>query len=138
MKNPLLIIIFICSSLYANAQKQDALAVVSVLKIDVANTVQVDEDFAIELVEVLSDSRCPKNVQCIQAGEAIIVVNIYKNGKVESQEKLTIYPTTIKENILQLLSTKLTQTTALNLLPYPTGIVKNELSNYCLELTVLQ
>jgi len=85
---------------------------------------------------VLSDSRSPKNVQCIRAGEAIVVVNMYKNGNVESQERLKIYPTSIQENDIKLLSTKLSNTTAISLLPYPNGVNKVELSNYCLELTV--
>lgn len=128
--------IIICSSLFSNAQKQDSIPVTSIIKIDVANMIQLDENLSIELVEVLSDSRCPKNVQCIRAGEAIVLVNIYKEGKVERQEKLVIYPTSIPDKTLQALSSKLTQTTAISLLPYPNGITKTELSNYCLELTV--
>ena len=128
--------IIICSSLFSSAQKQDSIPVTSIIKIDVANMIQLDENLSIELVEVLSDSRCPKNVQCIRAGEAIVLVNIYKEGKVERQEKLVIYPTSIPDKTLQALSSKLTQTTAISLLPYPNGITKTELSNYCLELTV--
>ena len=128
--------IIICSSLFSNAQKQDSIPVTSIIKIDVANMIQLDENLSIELVEVLSDSRCPKNVQCIRAGEAIVLVNIYKEGKVERQEKLVIYPASIPDKTLQALSSKLTQTTAISLLPYPNGITKTELSNYCLELTV--
>ena len=138
MKRILLIATLICSSLFANAQKKDSIPVTSIVKIDVANKVQVDEGFAIELVEVLSDSRCPKNVQCIRAGEAIILVNIYKNGKTERQEKLIIYPASIQKNVLLILSSKLTKTTAISLYPYPNGVDKIELSNYCLELTVLK
>ncbi|NQY29972.1 MAG: hypothetical protein HRT69_10940 [Flavobacteriaceae bacterium] len=138
MKRILLIATLICSSLFANAQKKDSIPVTSIVKIEVANRVQIDESFAIELVEVLSDSRCPKNVQCIRAGEAIILVNIYKNGEIERQEKLTIYPTSIQKNVLLILSSKLTKTTAISLYPYPNGVNKIELSNYCLELTVLQ
>lgn len=128
--------IIICSSLFSNAQKQDSIPVTSIIKIDVANMIQLDENLSIELVEVLSDSRCPKNVQCIRAGEAIVLVNIYKEGTVERQEKLVIYPASIPDKTLQALSSKLTQTTAISLLPYPNGITKTELSNYCLELTV--
>jgi len=125
--------------LCANAQqKKDSIPVPSIVTIDVANTVQIDSNFSIKLVEVLSDSRCPKNVQCIRAGEAIALVNIYKNGELERQEELTIYPTSIQESVLQLLSSKLTKTTAINVLPYPDGISKTELSNYCLELTISQ
>jgi len=138
MKKILLIAILMCSSLNSNAQKKDSISVTSIVKIDVASKVQIDEGFEIELVEVLSDSRCPKNVQCIRAGEAIILVNIYKKGKVVRQEKLMIYPTTIQESTLQVLSSKLSNTTAISLLPYPNGVDKMELSNYCLELTIVQ
>jgi len=138
MNKILLIVIIICASSFANAQKKDTTLVTSIVKVDVANIIEVDEHFTLELAEVLSDSRCPKNVQCIRAGEAIVLVNIYKNGIVERQEKITIYPTIMQKNTLELLSSKLTKTIAISLLPYPDGLSKTELSNYCLELTVIQ
>lgn len=136
MKKILLFTIGVCTSLYANAQKNTKELPNSVIKIEVANTVEIDESLSIELVKVLSDSRCPKNVQCVWAGEAQLLVNIYKKGQKVQQEKLTIHPTAVQENVLQLVSSKLTKTTAINLWPYPNGIDKVELGNYCLELTV--
>ncbi len=126
----------VCVSLYVNAQKNNEKILSSVVKIEVANTVEIDESLSIELVEVLSDSRCPKNVQCVWAGEAILLVNIYKYGKKVQQEKITIHPTAVQENVLQILSPKFTKITAINLWPYPNGVDNIELSNYCLELTV--
>ena len=36
---------------------------------------------AITFVEVSEDSRCPKEVECVWAGQAIIVVNAAKGGE---------------------------------------------------------
>jgi hypothetical protein len=38
------------------------------------------EDYQVKFKDVVSDSRCPKNVMCIRAGEAKIVLSIFKNG----------------------------------------------------------
>ena len=39
------------------------------------------EEVSIVFKEVISDSRCPKQVTCIWAGEAKVLLEIYKNGK---------------------------------------------------------
>ena len=45
------------------------------------------EDLKIEFTEVLEDSRCPKNVECVWAGQARYVIFISKG---ESSERLEI------------------------------------------------
>ncbi len=39
------------------------------------------ESIRISAINVTSDSRCPSDVQCIQAGEATVLVDVAKNGK---------------------------------------------------------
>ena len=70
MQRSISLIILIGSFLCTCAQNQDL-----PLKIDYSKTV-VFKDVAISFVKVLSDSRCPKNVQCVQAGEAKVLVRI--------------------------------------------------------------
>ena len=41
------------------------------------------ENLKIKFVEVLEDSRCPRNAQCIWAGEVIVAVEINDNGSLE-------------------------------------------------------
>ncbi len=40
--------------------------------------------------EVVSDSRCPKGVTCVWAGEARVLVDIYENGKLKEEKMLII------------------------------------------------
>ena len=103
-----------------------------------ASKTQITKNLAIELVEVLSDSRCPKQVQCVRAGEAFIVVNIYKGEEKFLQEKLEVYPKKINEYALEKLSDVHSKVVDIALLPYPNGIDKIDLSNYCLQLTIEQ
>ena len=39
------------------------------------------EDLEVRFVEVVEDSRCPKNVNCIWAGEVTILVEVYRDSK---------------------------------------------------------
>ncbi|MGB1270068.1 MAG: hypothetical protein ACPG45_10045 [Flavobacteriaceae bacterium] len=137
MKTSYIFIIACFIVLTVRSQEQDSIPVTSVVKVALTEKIALDERVSIELVEVLSDSRCPKNVQCIWAGEAQILVNIYKKGQKMRQEILTLHPAAIQENVFQLLSSKLTKVTAVHLRPYPNGIDKVALGDYSLELTVL-
>lgn len=46
--------------------------------------------FLIEFREVLSDSRCPKGVACIWAGEAKVLMAVYRDNKFLGVEILTL------------------------------------------------
>jgi len=49
-------------------------------------------DLAIELVEVASDSRCPKDVTCIQAGEAVVRLALRSAGGESAELELAVPP----------------------------------------------
>lgn len=138
MKKVLFVTVFLCVSIFSHAQKKDSNPVTKTFKIAVASKTQITKNLAIELVEVLSDSRCPKELQCIRAGEAFILVNIYKNKEKVIQEKLEIFPRKINEYALEKLSDVDSKVMDIALLPYPNGINKIDLSNYCLQLTIKQ
>jgi hypothetical protein len=138
MKKILFTRVLLFLSIVSYAQKQDSNPITKTFKIAVASKTQITKNLAIELVEVLSDSRCPKQVQCIRAGEAFIVVNIYKGEEKFLQEKLEVYPKKINEYALEKLSDFHSKVVDIALLPYPNGIDKIDLSNYCLQLIIAQ
>ncbi len=48
-------------------------------------------DYQVKFKKVISDSRCPKNVTCIRAGEAKVLVSIYNGEAFLSDKELTIH-----------------------------------------------
>lgn len=82
-------------------------------KIDVAN-------FQIRFIDVINDSRCPKHVNCVRAGEAKIVYEVFENGEFLKKEVVEITPTTyLHEDYPILIASKGLSIEAFNLLPYP-------------------
>ena len=57
------------------------------------------DDVVIDFVSVGTDSRCPKGVMCVQAGEVIADICISASGKKKTL-KVTITPTTIQPMVL--------------------------------------
>lgn len=60
-----------------------------------ASTLQVGqalefEGKSVRFKEVITDSRCPKGVTCIWAGEAKVLVEFLEEGKVCGEQELTI------------------------------------------------
>lgn len=79
-------------------------------------------DNSLEFRKVISDSRCPKEVTCVWAGEARVLIHIFQKGKFKSERIITIgggmIPLNLPEgNLLYSLS-------GMVLSPYPS--VKNE------------
>lgn len=70
----------------------------------------------ITFFEVLEDSRCPKDVDCVWAGQAKIKVRIKEKG-VAPVEKVIIFDAIGKDIVLH--SSKKTVIKAVRLLPYP-------------------
>lgn len=64
-------------------------------RLDVPFTLGIGQSAAVEFENLtlklinLSDSRCPSDVQCIQAGEAIAKIQVVKNGKILATFNLT-------------------------------------------------
>ena len=78
------------------------------------------DNLQVKFVDVINDSRCPKNVNCVRAGEAKVLIEIYKDEKLIEKKVLEITPTTylIKEHPILVTSAK-TIIKGFNLLPYP-------------------
>lgn len=74
MKNfSLLLLLFVAS--FSFAQTEVAKTPKIVFKVDLGATV-TNDGIKIEFEEVLEDSRCPVNVQCVWAGQARVKVNV--------------------------------------------------------------
>lgn len=94
-------------------------------------------DKSIRFKEVISDSRCPKDVTCVWAGEAKVLIEIFENGK-RMSEKLVVISPNITDKIPLKFSSgkKIYSISSFNLFPYPGTDSKKEGMNYRLELQV--
>lgn len=100
-------------------------------------TVIAIDEVDIEFVEVLEDSRCPKNVNCIQAGKAVVLVNVYANGEFLEERKLEFHPSGFNnQSLTTLFNTEGLKITGLNLMPYPVALSKTPKEAYFLELAI--
>ena len=90
MKSFLLACVLCLASFFSEAQGEivkDSLRFSTVISLNE----KVDfEDYQIKFKNVITDSRCPKSVMCIRAGEAYVLVSIYKNGDFIEDKKIRI------------------------------------------------
>lgn len=89
------------------------------------------EYVTVKFIKVIQDSRCPKSVMCIRAGEAEVLIGIYKNGLLLEEKTIIVRPNT---RLLTLYSNAEVIVSAVNLLPYPkeAGTVSDR--SYVLDL----
>lgn len=107
-----------------------------VTKLNFGESVQF-MDVSLKFVEVVQDSRCPKAVQCIWAGEVIVLVDVFKNGNKVEQKKLTINSTfSLKKQLGNLFSSEVLSVSGFNVLPYPVSSNKIEVEDYYIQLDV--
>ncbi|RLJ63237.1 hypothetical protein CLV86_1773 [Lacinutrix venerupis] len=138
MKKLLLIfavlIINLVSAQDSTSVKVDAPKIVS--KLMYGSTIKV-ENIEFKFVAVESDSRCPKGVQCVWAGEAIVLVDVFKNGKKTEQKRLVFSPTSQLQNALgNLFSSESLKVSGLNIAPYPEHGTKIKAEDYYVQLSV--
>lgn len=92
-------------------------------------------NLAIKFKKVISDSRCPKGVTCIWAGEAKVLVGVYEDNRLVGEEILTL--TTAGSEISgfgDYFSAMNLQVIGGNLQPYPVIGQKTVMEDYCLRL----
>lgn len=107
-----------------------------VSKLAFGEIVQFD-NIELKFVAVLLDSRCPKSVTCIRAGEIIILVAVFENGKKIEQKELQFTPTSHLQNRLaNLFSSKDLNVSGYNVLPYPEYGNKIKMEDYYIQLDV--
>lgn len=87
----------------------------------------------IKFKKVISDSRCPKDVQCVWAGEAKVLVEVYKNGVLDSAKELIFSP---RNKILDIIHSDILTINAVRLQPYPNTATPKDNDEYYLVLDV--
>ncbi len=91
----------------------------------------------IKFVEVVTDSRCPKNVNCVWAGEATVLVDVFKNGEKIGQKKLTFDSSSkLKDQFANIFASEGLNVTGHDLSPYPVYGKKLEKEDYYIQLIV--
>ena len=89
------------------------------IKIPLGVSITLD-NHAIKFIEVLEDSRCPKNTTCVWEGRARVLVEVSEKGK-ESYQKTLIFGKTLegesKDKVL--FSFKDSKVVGMMLNPYP-------------------
>jgi len=94
-------------------------------------------DKSIRFKEVISDSRCPKDVTCVWAGEAKVLIEIFEKGKLINKKLVVINPSAIGEIPLQFSAGGgIYSITAFKLFPYPSTASKKCTMDYTLEIQV--
>jgi len=94
-------------------------------------------DKTIRFKEVISDSRCPKDVTCVWAGEAKVLIEIFEKGKRINEKIVVINTSTIDETPLQFSAGGgIYSITAFKLFPYPSTASKKNTMHYTLEMQV--
>ena len=123
---------FIFSLLILNAEVYSQ----NIVTLNYGLTVTISE-VEIEFVEVLEDSRCPKNVTCVRAGKAVVLVNVYVDGAFIEERRLEFYPSGFSnESTNTLYNSNGLRISGLNIMPYPIALAKTTKKDYYLELSI--
>lgn len=90
--------------------------------------------YQIVLKEVVSDSRCPKGVTCVWAGEASAIVSIYKDSKLVEDNTMVFSMKNAEENkqwFSKYLPEKQRKIKSISVFPYPKqGVAVNKKDYY--------
>ncbi|NNE33372.1 MAG: hypothetical protein HKN40_13495, partial [Winogradskyella sp.] len=94
MKSLLLIAAIIVSHVCFSQEKQKAVSKDSLGLSFTINTMTKTTCHGVEvfLKRVVVDSRCPKDVMCVRAGEAKVIVSVFKDGKHLEDKLIEVYP----------------------------------------------
>lgn len=119
MKSSLLAIIILFST-FAFGQEEYAETPKIGVKVPEGETVVLN-GVSVKFLEVVEDSRCPKDVTCIWAGRAIVKAQVTSNGNVE--EKTLVFGETRpgEEKNTNLFTSEEFVINGLTLNPYPTS-----------------
>lgn len=93
------------------------------------------------LKEVVSDSRCPEGVTCVWAGEASVVVSVYKESKLVEDHTMVFSMKNEEENnrwFSKYLPEKQKNIKSCRVLPHPKEGVKINPKRYYLQIGYLK
>lgn len=132
MKNVSLFLFFLCCTLTLSAQeKEPNPSYAAMLK---QGELLIFGDKAIKFKEVVSDSRCPKDVACVWAGEAKVLIEVYGDGNLVEERIVTVGSSSFPLNFSAEDSEYFLNSS--QLLPYPTTKNNNLDQDYTLRLMV--
>ncbi|XOV91413.1 MAG: hypothetical protein ACFHWX_14490 [Bacteroidota bacterium] len=126
----ILFILFSCKDEVRRIQLNETF----VLNFDETKVLDADEQFTVTFSDLLGDSRCPANANCIWAGQAKVKIEILENGEVlyvELVSGATLDNETSKVNIghytIELLK----------VIPYPEQVEQQvDKSDYSIQLVI--
>lgn len=116
---------------YAQDKSNDKVKTPKIVTKLKANESYKTNNIEVKLVEIVEDSRCPEGVSCMWAGEAIVLIDIFKDGEKVERKKVTFN----SEDPMIFSSEKLT-IKGLNVMPYPKDGEKINPKDYYLQLDV--
>ena len=99
------------------------------------------EGYKLLLKEVLTDSRCPKGVTCIWAGEVSVIVSVYKDSEFIEDKKLIFSTNNDTANlnwIIPYLDETQSRINSLTIAPHPNVGKVIKPKDYYLEIGCLQ
>ncbi len=92
---------------------------------------------SVRFLKVAQDSRCPSDVDCVWAGEAKIVIELYENDTLLEEKEISLEANTKTPTTAKKLFTAGEKTIyGYNLSPYPSNATSINPADYCLELVV--
>lgn len=95
----------------------------------------VSEGHKIHFEEVISDSRCPKDVTCVMAGWAMVKVNLIESGDKNPQSIQIKVPAAVQAGFMPVVfENENGKMLVANLSPYPISTQTFQDREYCLEL----
>ncbi len=120
-----------------STQVVEAIAPKIVSKLEFGQLVKIN-DYELKFVKVISDSRCPKNVTCVWAGEVTVLVEVYNKGKLVDQKRLNFGRASYtNRTLLNLISTETYKVAGFNVLPYPSDGTKLKEEEYYIQLELI-
>lgn len=129
-------LIFSCSTMAQDSQKPVGVNIYSSIlqKGELLNF----GNKSIKFLKVISDSRCPKGVTCIWAGEAKLLVGVFEGGKFLKEMIVSHSPSEIPYNIPLNFSLEeiAYSISGLELFPYPTTKAEIPEGEYFLKIRV--
>lgn len=111
-KSLLLVLLFVSTVGFSQDQPIDVPMIL--VKVPLGETVQF-ENASIKFIKVLEDSRCPKDVNCIWAGQARLLVEVTEKGKASREMELLFGGSSSNE----ICSAEGLTLTGMSLNPYP-------------------
>ncbi len=104
------------------------------IKVSMGEAVKI-QDVSVKFIQVLEDSRCPKNTNCIWAGRVIAEVEVTSDGKKEIKNLIFGELRADENESKVVFSSKEVNIIGLDVTPYPDVTEKMDKSSYSLVIT---